>query len=186
MVTETKKGMTKLKDPKLELFCRLYSGYHTQNFFGNGQDSWAFAFNYQPRLDEIEKKLKLEENKRLRKVWTQEKFGIENNCRSSASRALTKVNVLDRVNHLMDKFITHDVMDRELAFVSLQRGDLRAKVAAIQEYNKKSGRIASKLEGNFTIGWEEEEGKKSSGKKKVLKANVKIDTGSDIDVQFEE
>ena len=46
----------------------------------------------------------------------------------------------------MEIYINDQVVDKELAFVIVQKAELSAKVAAIREYNQLRSRIKNKLE----------------------------------------
>jgi hypothetical protein len=66
-------------------------------------------------------------------------------AQASASRLLLNGIVLKRIDELLDIYINDQVVDKETAFVVIQKKDLNAKVAAIREYNKVKGRITTKL-----------------------------------------
>ena len=105
--------------PKEELFCQYYAnGGET---FGNGRKSYALAFG--------------------KEIDTDKRKNVVDQL---AWRALSKVKIIDRCNELLDKRISDEVIDRELAFVAGQRENLHAKVSAISEYNKVRGRITQK------------------------------------------
>ena len=72
-----------------------------------------------------------------------------------AWRLLSKVKIIVRCNELLDKLISNKVADRELAFTMAQRDNLHAKVSAISEYNKVSGRITEKIKhsGGVQLSW---------------------------------
>jgi hypothetical protein len=130
---------------KEELFCQLYAS--DREFFGNGVESYLEAFNLP-----------------LKKY---------NTAKVNASILLTKSNILDRINELMDIFINDIVVDKELGFVIKQKNDLPSKVAAIREYNKVKRRVEP--EGvlpqtiNITITSDEAEKAKKRIKVKKIK-----------------
>lgn len=149
-------GSTILPDVKQELFCELYASNSTPRFFGHGQNCYTFAYGYQERLDELyaesvgadTRKGRGAKRKKLSALDAiqRETRKIEANCRTSAARLLTYVNISARCNYLMDKLIEDKVVDRELAFVIQQRHDLSSKTQAIVHYDKKKGRIIEKQE----------------------------------------
>lgn len=118
----------KLKNLNHEKFCQLYSS--NKEFFGNGVQSYVEAYNIN-----LQKK------------------GAYAAARANASQLLTKTNILKRIDELMDIYINDQVVDKELAFVILQKSELSSKVAAIREYNQLKQRIKNKLEltGNLEI-----------------------------------
>ena len=118
--------MAKLENPKQELFCQYYSS--TEEFFGNGVESYIKAYQ-------------TENGKRI----------TYKSAKTCAYRLLTNVDILARINELMDLFLNDQVVDKELSFVVMQKGDLSAKVAAIREYNKLKQRIVDKIEHSGSI-----------------------------------
>jgi len=113
--------MNQLNNPNQELFCQLYAS--NKEFFGNGVASYVEAYHIN-----LQKK------------------GAYASARSSASDLLTNPNILKRIDELMEIYINNQVVDKELAFVILQKADLSSKVAAIREYNKLKQRIIEKIE----------------------------------------
>lgn len=113
---------TRLLNPRQEMFCRLYA---TQSeFFGNGVQSYIEVYN----------------PNQTRPNWY-------DNARAAASALLTNPNVLTRVNELIDASGMNDAhMDKQLYLVATQNADFKAKVSAINEYNKLKKRISDKLE----------------------------------------
>lgn len=105
-----------LTNPKHELFCQLYV---SKDFFGNGTEAYAEA--YDKDLDVA---------------------GAYNVCACLASRLLKNVNILDRINQIMEHCVLNNqFVDREMGFVISQKADLHAKMKAINEYNKLRKRI---------------------------------------------
>lgn len=149
-------GSTKLPDARQELFCELYSSNSTPSFFAHGQNCYVFAYGYQDRLDKLNVDLISADTRRGRgkkriSVTPYEKIlkeikSIEGTCRTNGARLLTNAHILARANHLMDKLIEDKVVDRELAFVIQQRGDLSSKTSAIIHYDKKKGRLVERQE----------------------------------------
>lgn len=103
--------------PQQELFCQLYAT--DREFFGNGVQSYIEAYD-----------VKLS------------KPGAYNSARSSAYDNLTKPHILKRIDELLEiNGLNNQAVDKELAFVIMQKADLSAKTAAIREYNKLKSRI---------------------------------------------
>jgi hypothetical protein len=98
-------------NPKQELFCQLYAS--GREFFGNGVESYIEAFGVD----------------KSKSNWYK-------TAKAGASRLLTNVNLLARIDDLLDIYVNDQVADKELGFVILQKVDLSSKVAAIREYNK--------------------------------------------------
>lgn len=113
--------------PKQELFCQLYA-IHI-DYLWNGTQAYAEAYWY--NLSDIK----------------QNKI-----CQASASRMLRNVKVLERLRKLQDDFLSDEMIDKELAFVALQRADLWSKMRAISEYNRLKWRINNLVE---LSAWEE-------------------------------
>lgn len=149
-------GSTRLPDLKQELFCELYTSNSTPRFFGHGQNCYTFAYGFQDRLDDLAQKIIGADTRRgrgkNRKILTpadvieREIKKIEATCRTSGARLLTYANISARCNYLMDKLIEDRIVDRELAFVIQQRGDLSSKTQAIVHYDKKKGRLVERQE----------------------------------------
>jgi hypothetical protein len=107
---------------KQEKFCQLYAS--EVEFFGNGTQSYIEAYGIDTS-----------------------KPGAYNGARASASELLTKPNILKRIDELLEVDGLNDqAVDKELAFVILQKADLGSKVAAIREYNKLKTRVITKLD----------------------------------------
>lgn len=170
----------KLSDPKRELFCVLYVSNGTRQFFGHAQNCYAEAYNYQDRLDVIEVALTGNNKKSRRNSddddddddddfeddeidntsdLEKERKKIQGVCKTLGSRLLTKVDISKRCEYLLDQYLKHEVIDRELAFTAIQRFDLRSKVQAIDSYNKLHNRFESdeekKKNVNIILSWEE-------------------------------
>lgn len=165
VATKAKKvpGSSELKNPKWELFCWLYAGYHNANLFGNGTQCYMQAYGLNARIDalELRKADVIEEHEEgYTTVVAQidaEMRGIKNGARTGGSDNLAKPNIRARIDYLVDSYITNDHSDRELQYVIMQRKDLNSKVAAIREFNRLKDRGGKgKLEGEVTFSWEEE------------------------------
>jgi len=119
-----KKKEEKPKAKKLSLrqerFCQLYV---SKDFFGNGTQAYISAYNPDQK----------------KKNWYQ-------NARAAASELLTKPNMYNRINELLDIAGFNDTnADKQLLFVMNQHADIKAKVAAIRDYNKLKQRITDKV-----------------------------------------
>ena len=122
MGKKKKKEIIKLKlAPKQELFCQLYAS--DREFFGNGVQSYIGAYE-------------VDTNKK----------GAYKSAKHCAYRLLTNVDIIKRTNEILDISINDIVVDKELAFTILQKGNLHAKIAAIREYNALKGRVVQKQE----------------------------------------
>lgn len=148
-------GSTPLPNNKQELFCQLYASNSTPAFFGNGLRCYMFSYGYQERHNKLQEDLigartttGRGKNRKMSDYDTikRKMFNIEGTCKVEASRLLTYPHVLARGNHLMDILIEDKIVDRELAFVIQQRGDLSSKTQAIVHYDKKKGRLVEKQE----------------------------------------
>lgn len=102
-------------------FCMLYV---SKEFFANGVESYAEAYG-----------INLEDQ------------GKYNVCAAAASRMLINVNILEKINELLDLAGLNDqFVDKQLTFVIMQNADLGSKVAGIREYNKLKSRITTKID----------------------------------------
>ena len=118
-------------NPREKRFCQLYAG--GGEFCGNGVWSYIVAndlTNIIPlvsysNLNETEKK-------------------AYNTAKAMAAKWLTRRNISQQCDKILDKLIRDDVVDRELARVIMQNDELSAKVAAIREYNLLKSRITAK------------------------------------------
>lgn len=108
--------------PKQERFCILYAS--DVKFFGNGTQAYIEAYQVDISV-----------------------FGAYVMARSAASENLTKPHIMRRINELLHDIGFDDVsVDKQLAFVVMQHGDLKAKIAAIKEYNSLKKRVSQRLE----------------------------------------
>jgi hypothetical protein len=109
-------------NPKQELFCQLYTS--DIEFFGNGVQSYVEAYNPD-----------------------QSKPNWYKTALASASRLLTNVKVIDRINELLEeKGLNDSFVDKQLKFIITQHADFGSKMSAIREYNKLKSRIIDKSE----------------------------------------
>lgn len=105
--------------PKQAKFCELYAT--SEEYFANGTQAYIEA--YKPK-----------------KVgnWY-------NTVRSKASQLLTKLNILEYIDHVLELEGLNDAsVDKELNFLIKQKADLNVKKNAITEYNKLKGRIVER------------------------------------------
>jgi len=125
---EKEQKKKKKLNPQQELFCQLYAT--DREFFGNGVESYLEAYGLK------------------RKQY--------NSAKVLASGLLTNINILDRVNELMDIALNDIVVDKELAFIIKQKDNLSAKVQAIREYNNLKQRIIERKEvdAKIEIKWQ--------------------------------
>jgi hypothetical protein len=106
---------------KEEKFCQIYTTQ--EEFFGNGTRAYLKAFD----LNENDPK-------------------ALNVAKSLASRLLAKVNVLKRINELLDLSGFNSVTaDKQTMYCMLQNNDLNAKMRAVEQHNKVKGRIEDKV-----------------------------------------
>jgi hypothetical protein len=111
----------------IERFCQLY--VTDKEFFGNGAASYMEAYG----MDKNSKK-------------------AYNSARSAASQLLTNLNVLRRINQLIDESgLNETTADKQTLYLMLQNQDLSAKARGIAEFNKVRGRVKEKLEVNGII-----------------------------------
>jgi hypothetical protein len=110
--------------PKQEKFCELFAS--DREFFGNGTQSYieAYAINMN-------------------------RPGAYNVAQAAASRLLANLNVLKRIDELMEVQLSNVHVDKQLGFWITQKASPQASVAAIKEYNQLKGRIVKKIEGKF-------------------------------------
>ena len=115
---ETKKKKLSLRQ---ERFCQLYV---SKDFFGNGTQAYIEAY----------------EPDQSKKNWY-------NTARAVASEMLTRPSIYNRINELLDDAGFNDAnADKQLLFVINQHADIKAKRAAIADYNKLKQRITDKVE----------------------------------------
>ena len=107
---------------KQELFCKYYTS--DREMFANGTQSYIEAYNIDVN-----------------------KPGAYHSARSMASLLLTNVDILKRINQLLELGGLNDAfVDKQLEFVIMQNADFSSKVSGIREYNKLKRRITEKLD----------------------------------------
>ena len=119
----TKSGLTPLR----EEFCRIYAT--SQEYFGNGVMSYLQAT----------KKIK------------QGRLVTYAAAKASAWELLTNPDVLKRIDYYLDLYVNDQIVDKELAFVILQKADFSSKVAAIREYNNLKRRTKNPVTNQYNI-----------------------------------
>ena len=111
-------------NPKQELFCQLYAT--DREFFGNGVESYMEAYG-----DEVD---------RSKPNWYK-------TCVAAASRLLTNVKILNRINELLEEGGLNDAfVDKQLKMLLTQDADFTNKLGALKEYNKLKQRITDHLD----------------------------------------
>lgn len=198
-MAKKKPGSTPLKNPKQELFAWLYAGYHNRDLFGNGTRCYMQAYGHNDtELKLQEEIMRLEagtlgpDGIRVReKGYTSMVEILEAKIKSltrfsavNANYNLARKGVRERVDYLIDNYITNEHTDRELQFVILQRKDLQSKVQAIKEFNTIKERTKSKLEGNISISWESDE-PRPAGRPSSKKKTVPVVAKNSVDVEWE-
>ena len=105
-----------------EMFCQYFTS--PTEFYGNGVQSYASAYNID--LTDIR---------------------AYNSCKSRASGLLTNIDVIARINSLLDINGFNDQnVDKQLLLLISQSADFNSKLGAIREYNKLKARITEKME----------------------------------------
>lgn len=108
-----------------EMFCQYYTS--ATEFFGNGVQSYAAAYNFD-----------LTDRRQYQ------------TAKNAAARLLTNPKVLRRINDLINAQGLNDAnVDKQLFFLLTQNADFNAKLGAIREYNKLKQRITDKMEHTF-------------------------------------
>jgi hypothetical protein len=111
-------------NPKQEQFCQLYAT--EKEFFGNGVETYLEVYD----------------------VDSSKPNWYKTAC-SAASRLLSNVKVIERINELLDEQGLNDAfVDKQLKFLLTQHADFSAKMNAIKEYNKLRQRITDKIDHN--------------------------------------
>lgn len=101
-----------------ERFCELYAS--DREFFGNGTQAYIEAYG--------------------------KEAGDYEACRRAASRLLTNVDILKRIDEYLDDIVMNDQhADKQLGFWMTQKDNPTAAMAAIREYNALKQRITKKL-----------------------------------------
>lgn len=119
-----KAQVTKLS-PKQEMFCRFYTT--DREFFGNGVRSYIEAYN--PNMD---------------------RPGAYNTARARASYLLSNVNILARIDELMEVVINDAHVDKQMAFWIQQKASPQTSISAIKEYNALHQRVVKKIDAKLS------------------------------------
>ncbi len=108
--------------PQQERFCQLYAT--DKEFFGNGVETYLEVYS----ID-------------------QHKPNWYNTACAAASRLLSNVKVINRINELIEEGGLNDsFVDKQLKFLITQHADFKSKLGAISEYNKMKQRIVKKVD----------------------------------------
>lgn len=112
--------------PKQEKFCQLYA---TEiEFFGNGVQSYIEAYNVNTSRP-----------------------GAYSSASSRASQMLTNINILERIDQLLEQVALNDQhVDKQLAFWIRQKASPQAAIAAIREYNALKQRVIKKIDATLS------------------------------------
>ena len=121
----TKTGLT----AQQEEFCKLYAT--DLEYFGNGVTAYIAAY--------------IAKGKKKGTGLTY------NAAKSNAYRLLTNADILKRIDHYQDLYGNDQVVDKELAFVIMQKADFSSKVAAIREYNNLKRRTKAGITNQFNF-----------------------------------
>lgn len=102
---------------KQEKFCQLYAA--DEYFFGNATQAYIKAYGIDVKVPG--------------------RYAV---AREGGATNLTKPNISKRINQLLEDIgLTDESVDKQLAFVIQQHGNLAAKVRGIAEYNKLKKRV---------------------------------------------
>ena len=105
-----------------EMFCQYFTS--PTEFFGNGVQSYASAYGFD--------------------VNDARDYA---SAKTQASRLLTNVHIIARLNDLLDAGGLNDHnVDKQLLFLVSQSADFSAKLGAIREYNKLKARVTEKMD----------------------------------------
>jgi chorismate mutase len=116
-------------NPNQEVFCEVYAG--GGDFFGNGTRAYIIAYKLDIPADVEYGALNSDQRK------------IYDSASAMSAALLRNVKIQRKCNELIDRLIETSVVDRELAYTIMQRGELSPKVSAIKEYNQLKGRITT-------------------------------------------
>ncbi len=106
---------------KQEMFCKYYV---SEEFFAHGVNAYCKAYGLNPAV---------------KKDY--------DNAKVMASKLLTKTNICNRINELLDLAgFNENFVDKELLFLITQKVDFPSKATAIKEFNKLRQRITDKLD----------------------------------------
>lgn len=142
-------GSTMLEDVRQELFCKIYSTNTLPKYWGNGQNSYEFAYGHTKRIEVLENLATLPPQKRKRKTLASIATEIRNirfMCAAAAARLLVADSIKARCGWLLDQLGAYNIVDRELLYTIQQRRNLEAKVSAITHHDKREQRIREKVD----------------------------------------
>lgn len=113
-----------------EEFCQIYTS--EGEFFGDGTNSYIEAYDIE--------------------VGRGEGRVTYESCRSSASRLLTNVNILKRIDELLsEEGFSEQYADKTLKFLMTQKANLNVTLGAVGEFNKLRGRIRDKIDHTHQV-----------------------------------
>lgn len=126
---------------KQELFCQLYAS--DREFFGNGTQAYIEAYDVNVS-----------------------KPGAYASARAAACKLLTNVNILTRIDSIMEHAVLNDsYVDKKMGFWIMQEANPMASIAAIKEYNKVKKRTTDAtlapgalIQNNYTVNINDERG----------------------------
>ncbi len=113
-------GSKQLKNLEREAFAQFYAT--SEEFFGNGVRSYAAAYGTD--------------------ISTKKGFQVAG---SNANRLLKTAEVMSRISYLVNLYLSDAFVDKNLAFVIAQFGNLNAKMEGVKEYNRLRKRIQDKM-----------------------------------------
>lgn len=149
MAKVSKKTAAKTEDglnQQQELFCQLYINADRE-VFGNGAQCYIEVYGAE----------------HFKKYKKQMSYIV---AASLASRLLTKVKIIDRINSLLSTggFNSENV-DKQHLFLINQHADLKTKMAAIKEFNELKNRIQKKVDIN--IGFQLDDESRNKAKRAI-------------------
>lgn len=130
-----------------ESFCELYSTQ--RDFFGNGVQAYIEAYDVDVSTP-----------------------GGYASARASAAALLTNINILKRIDELLEVLVLNDTaVDKKLSFWIMQDANPMASLGAIKEYNKLKKRtvdamapLANLTQNNYNFHITDDRGKEISAK----------------------
>lgn len=147
----------KLKNPKHEIFCRLFSGSN-RDFFGNATKCYMQAFGLDERWwNAQEEKSKHVYGSAAYREQRSIQAGIDKTCSVNGNRLLGMASIQKRCDELLDLILNDITVDRERGRVIQQNKDYSSKIKAIESYDKLKQRISdkAKIEGEIVIKWKD-------------------------------
>lgn len=169
MVKKIEDGTKPLKNPRHELFCQLYAGISSKNYFGNGTQSYLHAFGNEEKIAKLEIEVAMCESQRGKDPDTGKSYRvlaalkkleikkIEKIAGVQATQLLVNLSIRARTDYLLDRFLDPEISDREMGYVISQRRDLQSKVAAYLAVAKVKNRLNEKppSDTKYEVSWEE-------------------------------